>query len=77
MQKEQKDLQDSVMKCIGKRFHVYLENWIARHHFTLGLIERNGNNAIVVTKDDDAIIELHLLPGDNGKLKKTSTLLKR
>ena len=65
------------MLCLGKGFDDQHPHWVATHQFPMGLMECNVNKSIVVTKDDDVIIELPLLPVDNDKVKKISTLLKR
>ena len=67
IQKEQKESQESVLLHLGKIFEDVNECWVSKYHFPLGALERNGNKAIAVAKDDDANVELPKLPGEEGK----------
>ena len=43
IQKEQVALQNNLVHNLGSNFKVVSEHWVARHHFPLGLMQRNEN----------------------------------
>ena len=52
IQKEQGALQKRVIHLLGPGFKGVAEFWVARHHFPLGLMQRNGNKSHRVEKED-------------------------
>ena len=66
LKKEQKESQVSAVHHLVKGFEGIHEHWVAMHHFTLGMMEINGNNEISVTKDNDVSVELPQLLGTMG-----------